>query len=200
MSDDKNTRKQFWITVLAQALAIILGIIAAFIWHSFLSASADYDKKLRIYVETIHSMEESINDLTTQLVALYNENTELAKRITDSRSPDDRPLPSPEAQRIIDKYENTYYGQIDISLWPELKGQNLSFNNSLYPLESIQSICFGIVEGNAVLMINTIHNNMYRHNVDADFFSNRTVKLRGEITQELAVQQIRCLVFHELSQ
>jgi hypothetical protein len=199
MSDDKNTGKQLWITVLAQALAIILGIMAALIWNSFFRATKNYDIKISIYEQTIHSMKESIKDLTTQLVALRNENMDL-KRIRDTRSPDDRPLPRAGAQRIIDRYENIHYGQIDISLWPELKGQNLSLNNSLYPLQSIQSICFGIVEGKAVLMINTIHDNMYRHNVDANFFLNRTVKLRGEITQELAVQQIRCLVFHELSQ
>ena len=199
MSDDKNTGKSIWTTVLAQVLAIILGIIVVVIWGSFHRTTKAYKIEINIYEQTIHSMKESIKDLRTQFVVLRNENRDL-KRITDSRSPDDRPLPSAGAQRIIDRYENTHYGQIDISFWPELRGQNLSFNNSLYPLQSIQSICFGIVEGNAVLTINTIHDDMYKHNIDADFFSNRTVMLRGEIIQELAVQEIRCLVFHEIPQ
>jgi len=193
---DTNNNKQFLqnniIIIISQIIAIILGILVTNAWN--LNKGLDYDAKLLVYEQTIASLKRSIIDLEIQNNELYKEKEELRKKQSQHVASHNK-----NAQKLIDKDENIYMGEIKISFWPEIKGNKFVIDEAgkkrIYPLVNIHSFCFDLVEGNAVINIKTIDGN-YKHKLDQSFYLDRKIKLKGTIIRTFNINEISCIVFN----
>lgn len=204
---DNHSKKGLIILIIAQVIVIILGLVTNIIWNSMIKEGYDYDKKVMVYEQTISTLKQSLRELTNQIEEISKENKDLFLQLVNykKRLKNCNPIPiTPEpedesTQQIIDKTENIYNGTIDISFWPEIKGKNFLLDEkNIYPIKKIQSFCFDVVDGSAMISLTTIDNESYKHVLDEKFYTGRNVKLRGNIIKEFKLSEISCLIFQKI--
>lgn len=100
---------------------------------------------------------------------------------------------------IATKDGKIYRGSLDISLWPEVRNNNLVLDNIEYPVKNIQCICFEVISGETILRIKTTDTQMkeHSHKVDTIFFKRRQVIFEGVFKKKYKVEEINCLQFHK---